>query len=77
MDMTQTQNNTVRFYEGSYQYKTISTHLNISPDFIQMQLAKQFEYRATNESLWAEVIVHGVTSRFELDYHNIKLIQLF
>ncbi len=75
--MKDTNKNIANFYEGSYQFNSVETNLNISPDYIQMQLAKQYEYRATNESLWADIVIDGVTSRFELDYHNIKLIQLF
>ena len=75
--MNNTNNNIVRFYEGSYQYNAISTHLNISSDFVQMQLAKQYEYRATNETLWADIIINGVTERYQLDYENCNLIQLF
>lgn len=46
---------TINFYEGSYQYNTIKTYLNVSPDFIEMKLAQQYEYRPTNESLWATI----------------------
>jgi hypothetical protein len=45
--------NSVSFYEASYQFKSESTDLNISEDFILMILAKQYEYRATKETLWA------------------------
>lgn len=46
---------TINFYEGSYQFDSITTELNVSPDFIEMKLAIQYEYRPTNESLWASV----------------------
>lgn len=46
---------TINFYEGSYQFYSITTELNVSPDFIEMKLAIQYEYRQTNESLWASV----------------------
>lgn len=72
MQNTATQNS-IRLYEGSFQFDSISTNLNISPDFAQMKLAKQYEYRATTESLWAEITVAGVTNRYELDYKNVKL----
>ena len=47
---------TINFYEGSYCFNSIETNLNVSPDFIEMKLAKQYEYRPTNESLWATII---------------------
>jgi hypothetical protein len=60
---------TINFYEGSYLYKSISTELNVNPDFIEMQLAKQYEYRATEESLWATINqCSQEVSRFELKY---------
>ena len=60
---------TINFYEGSYQFNSITTDLNVSPDFIEMKLAKQYEYRATNESLWATVKQNSKEiSRFELKY---------
>ena len=46
---------TINFYEGSYQFDSITTELNVSPDFIEMKLAIQYEYRPTNESLWASL----------------------
>lgn len=60
--------NKVNFYEGSYQFKSEVTNLNISEDFIQMVLAKQYEYRPTTETLWAERITTEGTSRFKFDY---------
>ena len=60
---------TINFYEGSYQFNSITTDLNVSPDFIEMKLAKQYEYRATKESLWATVNQNSEeVSRFELKY---------
>jgi hypothetical protein len=60
---------TINFYEGSYLYNTISTSLNVSPDFIEMKLAKQYEYRPTTETLWA-IITQGSQeiARFKLQY---------
>lgn len=46
---------TIHFYEGSYQFNSISTELNVHTDFIEMKLAKQYEYRPTIENLWATV----------------------
>jgi hypothetical protein len=60
---------TINFYEGFYQFDSITTDLNVSPDFIEMKLAKQYEYRPTKKSLWATV--HQGTeevSRFKLYY---------
>jgi hypothetical protein len=60
---------TINFYEGSYQFNSITTDLNVSPDFIEMKLAKQYEYRETKESLWATVNQNSKeVSRFELKY---------
>lgn len=60
---------TINFYEGSYLYNSITTDLNVSPDFIEMKLATQHEYRATKESLWATVYQDSKEiSRFELEY---------
>jgi hypothetical protein len=60
---------TINFYEGSYCYNSITTDLNVSTDFIEMKLAKQYEYRATEESLWATINQNGKEiSRFELKY---------
>lgn len=76
-DMNTQNNNTAYFYEGSYQFKSVETPLNITADYVQMQLAKQYEYRPTTESLWAEILVGGVKSRFELNYDAKVLVKLF
>jgi hypothetical protein len=62
--------NTVYFYEGSNQFASDKTHLNISTDYIQMILAKQYEYRPTTETLWADVKISGITQRFTFDYQT-------
>jgi len=60
---------TINFCEGSYLYNSVTTDLIVSPDFIEMKLAKQYEYRPTKESLWATVIQNGKEiRRFELKY---------
>jgi hypothetical protein len=60
---------TINFYEGSYCYNSIKTDLNVSPDFIEMKLAKQYEYRATKESLWATITKDSKeVARYELTY---------
>lgn len=59
----------VNFYEGSYQFKTVSTELNITESFMELILAKQYEYRPTKESLWCTVVENGIeTSRFSFQY---------
>jgi hypothetical protein len=61
--------NEVRFYEGSYQFKVNKTDLNITEDFIQMILAKQYEYRPTEDSLWAVVLEEGKEiARYSFNY---------
>jgi len=62
--------NYVNFYEGSYNFKTDETDLNISEDYVLMQLAKQYEYRLTKEDLWAEVYCNGEFKRYIFD--NVK-----
>jgi hypothetical protein len=68
------QNNTinvVRFYEGSYQFKENKTDLNITEDFIQMVLAKQYEYRPTKESLWAVVLCSDIeVATYSFEYNT-------
>jgi hypothetical protein len=60
---------TVNFYEGSYQFESITTELNINPSFIEMKLAKQHEYRPTNKTLWATVHQDGKEiSRLQFKY---------
>ncbi len=66
--------NIIRLYEGSHQFNVIETELNISPDFAQMKLAQQYEYRPTSETLWAEIVVNGVSERYILDYEH-KLLK--
>ncbi len=66
--MENSNQNTVKFYEGFSQFKSEKTNLNISTDYIQMQLAKQYEYRPTTETLWAEVENFGIKQRFSFDY---------
>lgn len=64
--------NQVRFYEGSYNFKTDMTNLNVTEDYVQMQLAKQYEYRTEystqTETLWAEVAIGDEVTRYEFDY---------
>ena len=60
---------TINFYEGSYQFNSITTDLNVSPDFIEMKLALQYEYRETKKSLWATISNETKEiSRYELEY---------
>ena len=61
--------NEVRFYEGSYQFKVNKTDLNITEDFITMILAKQYEYRPTQDILWAIVLEENKeVARYSFDY---------
>jgi hypothetical protein len=61
--------NEVRFYEGSYQFKINKTDLNITEDFITMILAKQYEYRPTQDILWAVVLEENKeVARYSFDY---------
>ena len=60
---------TINFYEGSQLFNSITTELNVHADFIEMQLAKQYEYRATKECLWAIVKQNlKEVARYELNY---------
>lgn len=61
--------NEVRFYEGSNKFKVNKTDLNITQDFIQMILAKQYEYRPTEDILWAVVLEEGKeVARYSFNY---------
>jgi hypothetical protein len=59
---------TVSFFEGSYMFKQVSTRLNVSQDYLEMILAKQYEYRPTQEDLWAEVKDGEIVQRFSFTY---------
>ena len=64
-----TMKTTINFFEGSYCYDQITTNLNVTADFIEYKLAKQYEYRATSESLWATICQgQKEIARFELVY---------
>lgn len=66
--------NKVSFFEGSYMFKMDQTDLNITTGYIQYQLAKQYEYRPTTKTLWAELTDKlGNAQRFKLDYDNNKI----
>lgn len=68
--------NYISLYEGSYQFFSVESDLNISTDFLKMKLAKQYEYRETNETLWGEIKQDGNVKRFKLDYYNNNLIEI-
>ncbi len=60
---------TISLFEGSYCFNQVSTELNVSPDFIEMKLAKQYEYRPTSEPLWATITQGSKEiARFEFFY---------
>lgn len=60
---------TINFYEDSFLYDSITTPLNVSPDFIEMKLAKQFEYRPTKKTLWATIRQNSKEiARFKFQY---------
>ena len=60
---------TINFFEGSYCYYSVKTDLNVSPDFIEMKLAKQYEFRPTKETLWATICKDSKeVARYELAY---------
>lgn len=65
--INETNTNTVKFYEGSYEFNSIKTDLNISEDFVEMKLAQQIEERESTE-YWAEVVQDGIATRYTLDY---------
>ena len=68
--------NSIRLYEGSNLFFSTQSELNISSDFLQMKLAKQFEYRKTTESLWGEIENTDGVTRYELDYYNNNLKEI-
>jgi hypothetical protein len=60
---------TINFFEGSYQFYSITTDLNVSLDFLEMKLAKQYEFRPTKETLWSTISVNSQEiSRHEFKY---------
>ena len=60
---------TIYFFEGSEQFKSVDTDLNVHNDYIEMILAKQFEYRPTSETLWAKIMQKGKeVDRFQFSY---------
>jgi len=60
---------TVNFYEADYQFESIKTDLNIKSNFIEYKLAKQYEYRPTEKTLWATIIQdEEEVARFEFKY---------
>jgi len=65
--------NRLSLIEGSYVYHAVNSELNISEDYILMKLSSQYEYRPTEESLWAELITPKFVARYVLDYPN-KLV---
>jgi hypothetical protein len=68
--------NTLQLFEGSYQFFSIDTKLDIPEDFILFKLSGQYEYRKTSEDLWAELDSNGKKSRYVLDCKNKTLVQL-
>ena len=65
--------NTITFYEGSNLIETIKTSKNITESFVEFKLAKNYEYRKSNE-YWADVIQNGVGTRYTLKY-GVALIK--
>jgi hypothetical protein len=60
---------TINFFEGSYQFDSVATTLNVAPDYIEFKLAKAYEHRPTTETLWATVSQGGSeTARFTFQY---------
>lgn len=67
---------TINFFEGPQCFDSISTDLNVHPDFIEMKLAKQYEFRPTTESLWATISQNGKeVARYRLIYGS-KFIKI-
>lgn len=68
--------NFILLFAGSKLIEHIKTDKNISPDFAQAQLARHYEETGTKEKLWSDICVNGETTRWELDYENIRLNQI-
>jgi hypothetical protein len=45
---------TIRFYEGSYQFKSLTVH-HFDIEIIERELLNQYKYRPTKADLWAIV----------------------
>jgi hypothetical protein len=58
--------NQVNFFEGSDCFRTERSELTISEGFVEMVLARQYEYRPTTQDLWAEVRTPEATTRYQL-----------
>lgn len=70
-------NNSIKFYEGSYQFKVVTdvNYLNLS--YIKQQLFRQYSYRKPiNEDLWAEITINNITERYILDKTTFQLTQI-
>jgi hypothetical protein len=64
---------TLRFYLGSYQFDSVTTDRHITTNFIKYKLAAQYEYRPTDETLWAEVVDGDVHTRYQLIPEELDL----
>jgi len=66
----------INLYEGSYQFESILTHLDVKANFIEMKLAKQYEYRPTEKSLWATIVQNKQeVARFEFKWGEGLIIK--
>lgn len=71
---------TVKLYHGNYLFEKTETKLNVSPDYVQAQLAREYERQVENGSLdpvevfWGTIEAPGEQEKFfALDYEGIKL----
>jgi hypothetical protein len=60
---------TINFYHDSYQFEKVITDLNVNSDFIEMKLAKAYEYNPMKGDWWATVIQNSKEiARYNLQY---------
>ena len=60
----------INFFEGFYCFKSESTKLSVGENYLQYQLAKQYEYRPTTEALWCSVHNRDEVKYYFLNYEN-------
>ena len=70
-------NNSIKFYEGSYQFNVITDVNLLNLEYINQQLYRQYCYRKpVNESLWAEITINGINERYIFDQSTFELTQI-
>ena len=74
-------NNSIKFYEGSYQFNVIKDVNLLNLEYIKQQFYRLYCYRKfyrqqINESLWAEITINGINERYIFDKSTFELTQI-